>query len=134
MSVAKSVSNQAEIELLTPTRLLSQAQSNPQRTRSKPKATFNLKPTYFHIPKERSSLEESTTNMDQEFVMIENGMSPAQIQAIKDQNQKKIKRIVAIVGITLTIISIILVGLSLSFGQKIDEIGELLFSWDELFI
>uniref|UniRef100_A0A7E4VVK4 Col_cuticle_N domain-containing protein n=1 Tax=Panagrellus redivivus TaxID=6233 RepID=A0A7E4VVK4_PANRE len=52
--------------------------------------------------------------------MIE--LSDVEIQQLKEQNQKRIKRVVTLVAILLTGISIILVGLSLSLGPKIDQL------------
>uniref|UniRef100_A0AC34Q9M3 Uncharacterized protein n=1 Tax=Panagrolaimus sp. JU765 TaxID=591449 RepID=A0AC34Q9M3_9BILA len=52
--------------------------------------------------------------------MIE--LSDIEIQQLKEQNQKRIKRVVTIVAISLTLISVILVGLSLSLGPKIDQL------------
>uniref|UniRef100_A0A914DDC0 Uncharacterized protein n=1 Tax=Acrobeloides nanus TaxID=290746 RepID=A0A914DDC0_9BILA len=52
--------------------------------------------------------------------MIE--LSDVEIQQLKDQNQKRIKRVVSLIAISLTIISILLVALSLSLGPKIDQL------------
>uniref|UniRef100_A0A0K0F7D9 Col_cuticle_N domain-containing protein n=2 Tax=Strongyloides TaxID=6247 RepID=A0A0K0F7D9_STRVS len=49
-------------------------------------------------------------------------LSDIEIQQIKEQNQERIKKVVAYVAISLTVISIILVALSLSFGPKIDSL------------
>uniref|UniRef100_A0AC34F7Q7 Uncharacterized protein n=1 Tax=Panagrolaimus sp. ES5 TaxID=591445 RepID=A0AC34F7Q7_9BILA len=53
--------------------------------------------------------------------MIE--LSDIEIQQLKEQNQKRIKKVVTIVAISLTLISVILVGLSLSLGPKIDQLA-----------
>uniref|UniRef100_A0AC35FNE3 Uncharacterized protein n=1 Tax=Panagrolaimus sp. PS1159 TaxID=55785 RepID=A0AC35FNE3_9BILA len=52
--------------------------------------------------------------------MIE--LSDIEIQQLKEQNQKRIKKVVTIVAISLTLISVILVGISLSLGPKIDQL------------
>ncbi|CEF67909.1 Hypothetical protein SRAE_2000257000 [Strongyloides ratti] len=49
-------------------------------------------------------------------------LSDIEIQQIKEQSQERIKKVVAYVAISLTVISIILVALSLSFGPKIDSL------------
>uniref|UniRef100_A0AC35TMX5 Col_cuticle_N domain-containing protein n=1 Tax=Rhabditophanes sp. KR3021 TaxID=114890 RepID=A0AC35TMX5_9BILA len=49
-------------------------------------------------------------------------LTDIEIQLLKDQNTKKIKKVITIVAITLTLISIVLVALSLSFGPKIDSL------------
>uniref|UniRef100_A0A0N5A4Y2 Col_cuticle_N domain-containing protein n=1 Tax=Parastrongyloides trichosuri TaxID=131310 RepID=A0A0N5A4Y2_PARTI len=49
-------------------------------------------------------------------------LSDIEIQQLKEQNQERVKKVVAYVAISLTVISIILVALSLSFGPKIDSL------------
>jgi hypothetical protein len=53
----------------------------------------------------------------------ENELVLAQMRAIKEHNQQRVKTLVAAVGITLTVICFLLVGLSLAFGHKIDKLG-----------
>ncbi|CAJ0578759.1 unnamed protein product, partial [Mesorhabditis spiculigera] len=64
-----------------------------------------------------SPCEQSDACSSMEFTDLE-------IQQIKDHNQKRVKRVVAVVAISMTIIAIVLVGLSLSFGKKIDLLVE----------
>ncbi len=80
--------------------------------------TFNLELEFIPVGAEGSGVE------DGEEGLSENELTPAQLRALKEDSQKRVKRIVAAVGITLTVISIILVALSLSFGQKIDDLGK----------
>uniref|UniRef100_A0A183BL62 Col_cuticle_N domain-containing protein n=1 Tax=Globodera pallida TaxID=36090 RepID=A0A183BL62_GLOPA len=49
-------------------------------------------------------------------------LSDAEIQQLKDQNQQRVKRVVALVAVAITTIAIILVALSLSLGPKIDQL------------
>uniref|UniRef100_A0A915DFG4 Uncharacterized protein n=1 Tax=Ditylenchus dipsaci TaxID=166011 RepID=A0A915DFG4_9BILA len=49
-------------------------------------------------------------------------LSELEVQQIKDQNHRRIKRVVTAVAITLILISVILVALSLSLGPKIDQL------------
>ncbi|KAI6188175.1 hypothetical protein M3Y98_00325700 [Aphelenchoides besseyi] len=55
-----------------------------------------------------------------EMTMIE--LSEMEIQQLKEQNHRRIKRVVTVVAITLMLISFILVALSLSLGPKIDQL------------
>ncbi len=55
--------------------------------------------------------------------MDEHEFALAQMRAIKEHNQQRVKTLVATVGITLTVICFLLVGLSLAFGHKIDKLG-----------
>uniref|UniRef100_A0A915C209 Uncharacterized protein n=1 Tax=Parascaris univalens TaxID=6257 RepID=A0A915C209_PARUN len=57
-------------------------------------------------------------------------LSEAEIAQLKEHNQRRVKRVVAIVAITMTLISIVLVALSLSLGSKIDQLG---IDYDKLF-
>lgn len=50
-------------------------------------------------------------------------LTPEQLNELKESSHRRVKRLIAGVGITLTIISILLVALSLTLGQKIDELG-----------
>ncbi|KAI6240901.1 hypothetical protein M3Y99_00398700 [Aphelenchoides fujianensis] len=54
------------------------------------------------------------------MTMIE--LSEVEIQQLKEQNHRRIKRVVTVVAITLMLISFILVALSLSLGPKIDQL------------
>lgn len=50
-------------------------------------------------------------------------LSDVEIQQLKEQNHRRIKRVVSVVALTLIIVSVILVALSLSLGPKIDQLG-----------
>lgn len=63
--------------------------------------------------------------------MIE--LTDVEIQQLKEQNHRRIKRVVTVVAITMMLISFILVALSLSLGPKIDSLG-LYFNINECFI
>ncbi|KAI1729441.1 hypothetical protein DdX_01682 [Ditylenchus destructor] len=52
--------------------------------------------------------------------MIE--LTDIEVQQLKEQNHRRIKRVVTVVAITLIGISIVLVALSLSLGPKIDQL------------
>ncbi|KAI1721147.1 hypothetical protein Ddc_07587 [Ditylenchus destructor] len=52
--------------------------------------------------------------------MIE--LTDIEVQMLKEQNHRRIKRVVTVVAITLIGISIVLVALSLSLGPKIDQL------------
>jgi len=67
-----------------------------------------------------SSLGVKMTSGSAQARMIE--LSDIEIQQLKEQNQKRIKRVVTVVAISLTLISVILVALSLSLGPKIDQL------------
>ncbi|CAD5215338.1 unnamed protein product [Bursaphelenchus okinawaensis] len=49
-------------------------------------------------------------------------LSDLEVQQLKEQNHRRIKRVVTAVAITLMLISFILVALSLSLGPKIDQL------------
>jgi hypothetical protein len=73
----------------------------------------------------QSKAENNSSNAPPEGVemtMIE--LSEAEIQALKEQNHRRIKRVVTIVAITMMLISFVLVALSLSLGPKIDALGK----------
>lgn len=53
-------------------------------------------------------------------------LSEVEIQQLKEQNNRRVKRVVSVVALTLIIASIILVALSLSLGPKIDDLGTLI--------
>ena len=76
------------------------------------KATFNLEPEY---------IDASPLGPFQEELVLEE-LTEAQLRELKESSHKRVKRIVAGVGITLTLISILLVALSLTLGQKIDDL------------
>lgn len=50
-------------------------------------------------------------------------LSDIEIQQLKDQNHRRIKKVVTVVAITLMLLAVILVALSLSLGPKIDQLG-----------
>jgi hypothetical protein len=73
----------------------------------------------------QSKAENNSSNVPSEGVemtMIE--LSEAEIQALKEQNHRRIKRVVTIVAFTMMLISFVLVALSLSLGPKIDALGK----------
>uniref|UniRef100_A0A914XJ69 Uncharacterized protein n=1 Tax=Plectus sambesii TaxID=2011161 RepID=A0A914XJ69_9BILA len=89
----------------------------------KPRATFNPNPQVIVVPGRRSSSNLfGASPMETLDHSGEAGLTDAELLQVKEDNQKRIKRIVAAVGIALTVISIVLVALSLSLGQKIDEL------------
>jgi hypothetical protein len=49
-------------------------------------------------------------------------LSEYEVQQLKEQNHRRIKRVVTAVAITLILISVVLVALSLSLGPKIDQL------------
>jgi len=49
-------------------------------------------------------------------------ISDAEIQHLKEQNNRRVKRVVTAVALTLIIFSLILVAMSLSFGRKMDQL------------
>ncbi len=96
----------------------SQSVAAERKASPRPKATFNLEPEYiFPAP------QNNVTRMENEELTMED-LTEAELKLLKEQNQRRVKRIVAAVGITLTLVSIILVALSLSLGQKIDQLGK----------
>ncbi len=75
-----------------------------------------------------SAIDERQLSVDSAhpclIMIVDDGeLTDADLLYIKEDNQRRVKRIVAFVGVTLTLVSIILVALSLSLGQKIDELG-----------
>jgi hypothetical protein len=89
------------------------------------KVLFDPVPRYIVVPGRRSSsCSPGSPSMEALDHGAETGLTDAELLQVKEDNQKRIKRIVAAVGIALTVISIVLVALSLSLGQKIDELGE----------
>jgi hypothetical protein len=80
----------------------------------------------------KTNLNEASVDSEQgrltanpvEMTMIE--LTEVEILQLKEQNHKRIKRVVTIVAISMMVISFILVGLSLSLGPKIDQLGMLL--------
>ncbi|KAI6177167.1 hypothetical protein M3Y97_00877500 [Aphelenchoides bicaudatus] len=66
-----------------------------------------------------SELGVSLAATDQ-MTMIE--LTDVEIQQLKEQNHRRIKRVVTVVAVTLMLISFILVALSLSLGPKIDQL------------
>lgn len=92
---------------------------------SRPRATFDPVPHYIIVPGRRSSSNAvHSLSMEALDQGAEIGLTDAELLQVKEDNQRRIKRIVAAVGIALTVISIVLVALSLSLGQKIDELGK----------
>lgn len=51
-------------------------------------------------------------------------ISDNEIQQLKDHYERRIKQVVTGVVVTLFVISFVLVGLSLSLGPKLDQLGE----------
>lgn len=90
---------------------------------TKPRPTFDPNPQYIVVPG-RSSNVTGASSMEALDHGAETGLTDAELLQVKEDNQRRIKRIVAAVGIALTVISIVLVALSLSLGQKIDELGK----------
>lgn len=56
--------------------------------------------------------------------MIEEELSEADILHFKEQNHRRVKRVVTLVAITLMLTALMLVVLSLSLGSKIDDLGK----------
>lgn len=56
------------------------------------------------------------------MTMIE--LTDVEIQQLKEQNHRRIKRVVTVVAISMMLVSFILVALSLSLGPKIDQLGQ----------
>lgn len=84
--------------------------------------TFNLEPEI--IP--RSSLTPRVSDISS---LTDGGRmkyeSPteAQLKEICEQNRRKVRRLVAAVCISLTVLCVVLVIVSLSFGPKLEELG-----------
>lgn len=53
----------------------------------------------------------------------EEQLSEADILHFKEQNHRRVKRVVTLVAITLMLTAFVLVVLSLSLGSKIDDLG-----------
>lgn len=81
--------------------------------------TFNLEPEIIPRPSTVSRHSDAsylTDTMDSE-------PTESQLKEIRERSRRKIKKLVAIVGVSLTILCIILVIVSLSFGPKLEELG-----------
>uniref|UniRef100_A0A915JD15 Uncharacterized protein n=1 Tax=Romanomermis culicivorax TaxID=13658 RepID=A0A915JD15_ROMCU len=87
--------------------------------------TFNLEPEI--IP--RLSIAESHIQMSvsQEVISSNNEVydmdmsTEHQLKLIREDSRRKVRRLVAIVGVTLTVLCVVLVVVSLSFGPKFEE-------------
>ncbi|KAL3085306.1 hypothetical protein niasHS_010375 [Heterodera schachtii] len=66
----------------------------------------------------RASVELSSASA----VPMMGALTDAEIQQLKEQNQRRVKRVVALVAVAITTIAVILVALSLSLGPKIDQL------------
>lgn len=73
-------------------------------------------------PNPSSTTDASLADPAQMTAMIE--LTDVEIQQLKEQNHRRIKRVVTVVAVTLMLISFILVALSLSLGPKIDQLGK----------
>lgn len=83
--------------------------------------TFNLEPEI--IPRTSLTTPRSSDISTLSERMKFESPTEAQLKEICEQNRRKVRRLVAAVCISLTVLCIVLVIVSLSFGPKLEELG-----------